>query len=84
MFKSEENHTYFYSTIDVEAISFIVKERNWKLPHLNLNQAQNLIGRLKVNKSPDFFGFSAKHVKYGGTVATNFIMQYLNMSFKHM
>ena len=37
VFKSEDNHTYFYSTIDVEAISFIIKQRNWKLPLLNFN-----------------------------------------------
>ena len=27
VFKSEDNHTYFYSTIDVDAISFIIKQR---------------------------------------------------------
>ena len=81
LYSSEDNHTYLYSTIDVEAISFIIKQRKWKLPQLNFNQVQNLIGRLKTNKSPDFFGFSAKHIKYGGNVAVKFIMEYLNMSF---
>ena len=28
VFKSENNHTYFYSTIDVEAIAYIIKQRN--------------------------------------------------------
>ena len=84
VFKSEENHSYYYSTIDVEAISYIVKQRNWKLPQLNFNQVQNLIQRLKVNKSPDIFGFSAKHLKHGGNVSVTYMMQYLNMSFKHM
>ena len=59
-----------------------MKQRNWKLPQLNFNQVQSLIGRLKSNKSPDYFGFSAKHIKYGGYVSVNFIMEYLNLSFK--
>ena len=84
VFKSENNHTYFYSTIDVEAISFIIKQRKWKLPRLNFNQVQNLINRLKVNKSPDYFGFSAKHIKHGGVVAVKYIMEYLNMSFSNI
>ena len=82
--KTEENHSYFYSTIDIEAITYIVNQRKWKLPQLNFNQVQNLIGRLKVNKSPDYFGFSAKHVKFGGNVSVTHIMQYLNVSFQHM
>ena len=40
---TEENHSYFYSTIDVEAITYIVNQRKWKLPQLNFNQVQNLI-----------------------------------------
>ena len=36
--KSDENTTYFYSTINVEAISYLVKQRNWKLPELSFNQ----------------------------------------------
>jgi hypothetical protein len=51
--KSDENTTYFYSTINVEAISYLVKQRNWKLPELSFNQMQNIIERLKNNKSPD-------------------------------
>ena len=82
VYKSDENHTYYYSTIDVDAISYIIKQRKWKLPQLNFNQVQNLIERLKVNKSPDYFGFSAKHIKYGGNVSVKFLKEYLNLSFK--
>ena len=84
VFKTESNHSYFYSLIDVDAISYIVQQRKWKLPQLNYNQAQNLIGRLKVNKSPDYYGFSARHIKNGGSVSVNFIMKYLNLSFIYM
>ena len=75
--KSDENFTYFYSTINVQAIHYIIKQRNWKLPQLNFNQVQNIIERLKTNKSPDVFGFSAKHVKYGGFVSVHFLMKLL-------
>ena len=81
VFNSDENHSYYYSTIDVDAITYIVKQRKWKLPQLNHNQVQNLIERLKVNKSPDVFGFSAKHVKYGGKISTKFLKEYLNTTF---
>ena len=84
IFNSDDNHLYFYSTIDVEAISYIVKQRKWKLPQLNYNQVQNLISRLKVNKSPDYYGFSARHIKHGGSVSVNFLKDYLNLSFKFM
>ena len=82
--KSAENTTYFYSTINVEAISYLMKQRNWKLPQLNFNQMQNIIERLKPNKSSDYFGFSAKHVKNGGFVSTHFLMQYMNTSFQYI
>ena len=82
--KTNENTTYFYSTINVQAISYIVKQRKWKLPQLNLNQVQNIIERLKSNKSADYFGFSAKHVKNGGFVSTHFLRIYINLSFKHI
>ena len=72
---------YFYSTINVNAIAYIVQQRKWKLPQLTFNQVQNLIERLKTNKSPDYFGFSAKHVKSGGFVSTHFLMKYINISF---
>ena len=65
VFNSDGNHNYYYSTIDVDAISFIIKQRKWKLPQLNFKQVQNLIERLKSNKSLDFLGISAKHIKYG-------------------
>ena len=84
VFNSEENHNYYYSTIDVDAIAYIVKQRKWKLPQLNFNQVQNLIERLKINKSPDYHGFSAKHVKCGGTVAVKYLKEYLNLSFMHI
>ena len=84
VFKSDDNHSYFYSTIDVDAISYIIQQRNWKLPQLNFNQVQNLIGRLKVNKSPAYYGFSARHIKSGGSVSVNFIIKYLNLSFRYM
>ena len=77
-----ENCTYFYSTINVQAIHYLIKQRNWKLPQLNFNQVQNIIERLKSNKSPDVFGFSAKHVKYGGFVSVHFLMNYMNTSFQ--
>ena len=80
--KSEDNFTYFYATIDVHAISYVVKQRKWKLPTLTFNQVQDLIAKLKCNKSPDIHGFSAKHVKWGGAVATHFLMKYLNLSFQ--
>ena len=64
--KSNENTTYFYSTINVDAISYLVKQRNWKLPQLYFNQMQNIVERLKNKKSPDHFGFPSKHVKNGG------------------
>ena len=77
----DENMTYYYATINIEAISYIVKQRNWKLPQLSFNQVQDIISRLRTNKSPDLIGFSARHVKNGGPVAVHFIMKYLNMSF---
>ena len=40
---SEDNTNYFYSTINVEAIAYIIKQRRWKLPELTFNQVQNLI-----------------------------------------
>ena len=69
-------------TINVESISYIVKQRNWKLPQLTFNQVQDIISRLRSNKSPDLMGFSARHLKNGGPVAVHFIMKYLNMSFQ--
>ena len=48
--KSEDNSNYFYSTINVQAISYIIKQRKWRLPQLTFNQVQNLIERLKTNK----------------------------------
>ena len=71
-------------TINVEAISYIVKQRNWKLHELSFNQMQNIIERLKNNKSPDNFGFSSKHVKNGGFVSTHFLMKYINTSFQYI
>ena len=68
----------------MDAISYIVQQRKWKLPELNYNQVKHLIGRLKVNKSPDYYGFSARHIKHGGSVSVNFIMNYLNLSFRYM
>ena len=59
-----------------------MKQRNWKLPQLSFNQVQNLIERLKSNKSPDYFGFSAKHVKHGGFVSAHFLQKYINLSFQ--
>ena len=84
VYNSDENYAYFYSTIDVDAIAYIVKQRGWKLPQLTFNQVQSLIQRLKTNKSPDFFGFSAKHVQLGGAVAVKYLQKYLNMSFLHI
>ena len=75
---------YFYSTINVHAISYLIKQRNWKLPQLTFNQVQNIIERLKTNKSPDYFGFSAQHVKSGGFVSAHFLMKYINTSFKYI
>ena len=49
---------------------------------LNFNQMQNIIERLKNNKSPDYFGFSSKHVKNGGFISTEFLMKYINTSFQ--
>ena len=40
----------------------------------------NIIEKLKSNKSADYFGFSAKHVKNGSFVSTNFLMKYVNTS----
>ena len=34
-FELDEDMTYYYATINVEAISYIVKQRNWKLPQLS-------------------------------------------------
>ena len=76
--------TYYYATINVEAISYIVKQRNWRLPELSFNQVQDIVSRLRTSKSPDIMGFSAKHVKNGGPPAIHFLMQYLNMSFQSM
>ena len=76
--------TYYYATINVEAISYIVKQRNWRIPELSFNQVQDIISRLRSNKYPGIWEFSAKHVKNGGPIAVHFIMQYLNMSFKSM
>ena len=80
--KTENNTTYFYATINVQAISYMVKQRKWKLPQLSFNQMQDIIDRLKCNKSPDYFGFSAQHVKKGGFVSTHYLMKYINTSFQ--
>ena len=80
--KSENNTIYFYATINVQAIAYLIKQRNWKLPKLSFNQIQDIIDRLKCNKSPDYFGFSAKHVKKGGFVSTHYLMNYINTSFQ--
>ena len=77
--ENEDNMTYYYATINVEAISYIVKQQNWRIPELSFNQVQDIISRLRSNKSPDILGFYAKHVKNGGPIAVHFIMQYLNM-----
>ena len=45
--KNEKNSMYFYSTINVNAIAYIVQQRKWKLPQLTFNQVQNIIERLK-------------------------------------
>ena len=74
--------TYYYATINVEAMSYIIKKRNWKRPQVSFNQVQVIISRLRGNKAPDLVGFSAKHVKHGGPVVVHFIMQYLNLSFQ--
>ena len=58
------------------------KEKNWKLPQLTFNQVEDIISRLRTNKSPDIKGFSAKHLKNGGPIAVYFIMKYLNKSFQ--
>ena len=81
----------FFSSITVEnpvgqkfsilmKITNIVQQRKWTLPQLKFNQVQNLIDRLKVNKSPDYFGFSAKHIKLGAMVAVKYLKDYLNLS----
>ena len=75
---------YFYATINMHAIAYIVRQRGWKLPEVSFNQVQNLIERLKTNKSPDYFGLSARHVKYGGIISANYLMKYINTSFKYM
>ena len=80
----EEDMTYYYATINVEAISYIVKQRKWKLPQLSFNQVQDLISRLRSNKYTDIMGFSALHVKNGGPIAVQFIKSYLNKSFESM
>ena len=54
VFNSNDNHHLFYETIDVDAIGYIIKQRNWKLPHLNFNPIQSLIEKFTGNKSPDF------------------------------
>ena len=79
--ESPDNMTYYYA-INVEAMSYIIKKRNWNFPNVSFNQVQDIISRLRGNKSPDLLGFTAKHVKHGGPVAVHFIMQYLNLSFK--
>ena len=84
MLKSDENHFYFYSTINVQAIAYIVKQRNWKLPQLSINQVNDLISRLKTKKSPDYYGFSAKHIKHGGIVSARHLRTYLNLSFQYI
>ena len=50
--EEEADMTYYYSTKNVEAISYIIKQRNWKLPQLSFNQVQDIISRLRANKSP--------------------------------
>ena len=37
-----------------------------------------------MNKSSDYYGFSARHIKHGGSVSVNFLKDYLNLSFKFM
>ena len=80
--KSDDNTSYFYATINVHAIAYLIQQRNWKLPKLSFNQMQDIIDKLKCNKSPDYFGFSARHVKSGGFVSTHFLMNYINTSFQ--
>ena len=82
--EQEDDMTYYYATINIEAISYIIKQRKWKLPELSFNQVQDIISRLRTNKSPDLIGLSTKHVKNGGPVAVHFIMKYLNLSFQYI
>ena len=55
--KSDESYTYYFATINVSAIAYIVKQRNLKLPNLNLNQVENLISRLKITSPQTLQGF---------------------------
>ena len=41
-----------------------------------------MIERLKPNKSPDYFGFSAKHVKNEGFISAHYLQKYINLSFQ--
>ena len=61
--EQEDDMTYYYATINIEAISYIIKQRKWKLPELSFNQVQDIISRLRTNKSPDLIGLSTRHVK---------------------
>ena len=72
--KSDDNTSYFYATINVHAIAYLIQHRNWKLPKLSFNQIEDIIDKLKCNKSPDYFGFSARNVKSGGFLSTHFLM----------
>ena len=80
--KSDDNTSYFYATINVHAIAYLIQHRNWKLPKLSFNQMQDIIDKLKCNKSPDYFGFSLRHVKSGGFVSTHFLRNYIYTSFQ--
>ena len=40
--KSDDNSIYFCSTIGMWAISYITKQRSWKLPQLAFNQVSDI------------------------------------------
>lgn len=77
-FEQEDDMSYYYDTINVDAISYIVKQRKWRLPELSSNLVQDIISRLRMNKSPDHID-----VKNGGPVAVRFIIKYPNKSSQY-
>ena len=45
---------------------------------------EELIGRLKNDSAPDFYGLTSEHVKKGGASSIYFLQKYINLCFKYI
>ena len=86
--QEEDDQLYRQATIDVASLQFILQSRGWKLPTVSYEQTEQLVSRLRNGSSPDFYGLTSEHIKYGGATAILFLhltstsrFNLLNMEF---